>query len=173
MDAIADCGFGNWTAIGCRVNRKPNDCKFHYESCFIRNPIYNGLPDLPLRNTPCQRKPVPLKSSEYPPRPFPNSHHSLSLAGYWPARGEFAVEWDDSASCESDMLAKLSFDHDDDKLMRELKFQAIDVYRRLLQERKFKTCIIRDYGLLVPWKHTGIVYTCVFYPVCYFCSSRR
>ena len=27
-------------------------------------------------------------------------------------------EWDDSALCESDMLAKLSFDHDDDKLMR-------------------------------------------------------
>ena len=27
-------------------------------------------------------------------------------------------EWDDSASCESDTLAKLSFDHDDDKLMR-------------------------------------------------------
>ena len=24
LDAIADCGFGNWTAIGCRVNRKPN-----------------------------------------------------------------------------------------------------------------------------------------------------
>ena len=68
------------------------------------------LSDLPLRNAPCQRKPVPLKcnvyhdtcdtsglfvfnltASEQPPRPSPNSHYSLSLAGYWPARGEFAV----------------------------------------------------------------------------------
>ena len=53
------------------------------------------------------------------------------------------------------MLAKLNFDHDDDdKLTRgqrtsccylfklfcstELKFQAVDVYRRLLQERRIK-----------------------------------
>ena len=55
------------TAIGCRVNRKPNgkkfkvaalqyftpsrlDCKFHYESCFIRNPIYDGLPGMTAFN---------------------------------------------------------------------------------------------------------------------------
>ncbi|XP_065919308.1 transcriptional adapter 2-alpha-like isoform X2 [Dysidea avara] len=157
LDAISDCGYGNWTAISCRVNKRPNACKHHYESCFIRNPIYEGLPVLPLRSTPYHRSPVTLKSSDNPPRPTPNSHHALSLASYWPARGEFSVEWDDTAVCESDFLAKLSFDaDDDDQLMRALKFQVVDVYRRLLLERKFKRRIIRDYGLLSPRKQTGV-----------------
>ena len=36
----------------------------------------------------------------------------------WLFKHLFCQEWDDSALCESDVLAKLNFDHDDDKLMR-------------------------------------------------------
>ena len=54
---------------------------------------------------------VLFAASEYPPRPPPNSHYSLSLAGYWPARGEFAVVRRYVLTCSASLYFLISTHH--------------------------------------------------------------
>ena len=150
LDSLLDVGFGNWTEISKQLQTKSSsECKKHYIECYIEKPIADvnhPLTDFSFithRNKYYQE--MPFKASDDPPRPAPMSEMASEMAGYMPCRGDFDIEFDNFAET---LIKDIEFCDDDDDLLKELKFMAIDIFLSRMKERDFRKKIVRKYGLL-------------------------
>ncbi|XP_070573130.1 transcriptional adapter 2-alpha-like [Ptychodera flava] len=149
LDAIGDCGLGNWGDVANQVQTKTKEeCGQHYLNCFIKNPK-PPLPALPDYTRAKPIKPILCKLSEDPPRPAKDSQKANEMAGYIAARGDFNEEYDNYAEWD---IKDLYFADDDDRLLAALKLGAVQIFYARLRERHRRKRILKDYGLLNLWK---------------------
>lgn len=145
LEAIADCGVGNWEAVANQIQTKTKQqCYKHYRKFYIDSP----KPPLPLlreQNITIHPSPVTFKLCEDPPRPAEGSTLQLEMAGYMAGRGDFMVEHDNYAETD---LNELCIQSDEDALDREIKLAALEAYRDVLKERQRRKRILRNYGLI-------------------------
>ena len=151
LDAIAECGIGNWEAVAnLMMTKTKQQCHRHYRRYYIDSPK-PPLPTMKASEVTFQPNPLVFKLCEDPPRPGDGSTLQLEMAGYMAGRSDFMVEHDNYAETD---LNELSINDDDDHLERELKLAVLDVYRDILAERQRRKKIIRDYGLINIRKHS-------------------
>eukprot|EP00118_Oscarella_pearsei_P016895 m.164777 g.164777 ORF g.164777 m.164777 type:complete len:443 (+) comp38886_c2_seq24:120-1448(+) len=156
LSAIEGCGLGNWVDIARRVKTKSaEDCSQHYYGIYMKNPLL-PLPKIPSNELSADfladgrhYQFAAKKVSHDPPRPAMGTPQSAEMAGYMPWRGDFQIEYRDSAE---QVLRDLSFSDDDCDLTREIKLSLVDRYELTLDERLFRKSIIRDFGL-ISWKN--------------------
>ncbi|XP_038059629.1 transcriptional adapter 2-alpha-like [Patiria miniata] len=145
LDAIGDCGIGNWQDIANQVpGRSRHECEQHYTKIFVES-SKPPFPEFPEEMKPSQSKAIPCRWSEDPVRPIRDSQKAIDMAGYHPARGDFNTEYDNYAECD---LRDIYFHNEDDKLLTELKFAAVDIHQSRKKERQRRKKIIRDFGLI-------------------------
>ncbi|XP_033118827.1 transcriptional adapter 2-alpha-like [Anneissia japonica] len=143
LDAIGDCGLGNWQDVAVQVQTKTKlECERHYNRVFINNSrgLFPSLPQLTL----VRRDPIICRMSEDPPRPSKETQRA-DMAGYTPARGDFNAEFDNYA--EHDVL-DIYFQGEEEPLLEQLKVAAVDIYSERLQERQRRKRMVRNYGLI-------------------------
>ncbi|KAG8186592.1 hypothetical protein JTE90_019914 [Oedothorax gibbosus] len=159
LNAIVDRGLGNWSEISRDVGTKTKvECEEHYFKHYIYQPTLL-LPEIvspQMEDEICQPTPVNCTTlSQDPPRPVVGSILYQDMAGYMPARGDFAYEYDDFAEMD---IKDLAFEDDDDPLWNELQMGVLDIYQSRLKERARRKLLIKEYGLLnnegnvVDWK---------------------
>lgn len=151
LEAIDDCGLGNWLDISKHMRKPMNECEAHYWHYYVERPRACLLQDLcqhhmrPSRtNNDCD-VPIPYRVSEDPPRPVFDSMKHAEMAGYSAARGDFMTEYDNFAEMN---LRDLEFNEDDTEMERNLKFAEIDIYINQMKERARRKKIIRNYGII-------------------------
>ncbi|KAG8178015.1 hypothetical protein JTE90_011647 [Oedothorax gibbosus] len=148
LNAIADRGMGNWSEISKDVGTKNKvECEEHYFKYYINQPT-PPLPEIEsqeMEDEICQPTPVNCTTfSQDPPRPVVGSILYQDMAGYMPARGDFAYEHDDFAEMD---IKDLAFE-EDDPLWNELQMGVLDIYQSRLKERARRKLLIKNYGLL-------------------------
>uniref|UniRef100_A0A224ZAB9 Transcriptional adapter n=1 Tax=Rhipicephalus zambeziensis TaxID=60191 RepID=A0A224ZAB9_9ACAR len=132
LDALLECGIGNWGDIAKHVaSKSAKECESHYLQHYIYAP--QGL----------------LKVSGDPPRPLLCSQQQADMAGYMAARGDFGHEFDNFAEMD---VADLDFRHSEDTLDRELQLAMVSIYRDRLRERARRKWLVRKHGLVHPHK---------------------
>ncbi|XP_020706684.1 transcriptional adapter 2-alpha-like isoform X1 [Athalia rosae] len=166
LDALQECGFGNWVDISRRLqNKTPEECKKHYLEHYIDNQSLPGLPK--IKETTASlfcHEVVPylykLQDLEEPPRFATNTINSKFLAGYNAARSDFEINFDDHAES---LISDLKYDEfcsteKDYELGRELQIAIVKAYNHRLEERRRRRRIMRDHGLIsfrrtMTWLH--------------------
>lgn len=147
LEAIGECGLGNWGDISCQVQTKSaEECEMHYLDNYI------NYPQQPLQRVIQHRMTnidnhyhmIPYEPADDPPRPKDEPGQAMDMAQYMPCRGEFNIEYDNFAECD---IKDIEFDSDDtdDNL---LKIAAVEIYLSRVKERCFRKRIIKDYGLI-------------------------
>ncbi|CAK8680397.1 transcriptional adapter 2-alpha-like [Clavelina lepadiformis] len=145
LDALADCGSGNWGAIASQVKTKSKlECELHYMKCYVANAKY-PLPDMPNPQVRPPSIPIPFKACEDPCRPLPDSHRAQHMAGYLAARGDFIEEYDNYAEWD---VQDVYFSPDDRPILKSLKMAVVKIYQSRLNERARRKHIIRKFGLI-------------------------
>lgn len=145
LEALSDCGVGNWNAIAKQVRTKsPHHCRTHYMNCYIINARY-PLPELPKRYIAPSHPPVPFKACEDPCRPLPESHRAQNLSGYLAARGDFGEEFMNSAECA---IKDVQFCPGEWPTLKALKVGLVQIYQSRLAERRRRKQIISMHGLM-------------------------
>ncbi|XP_071790796.1 transcriptional adapter 2-alpha-like isoform X1 [Asterias amurensis] len=151
LEAIADCGIGNWQDVANQVTgRSKQECEQHYTKMFIEK-TNTLFPDFPEELKPGPSKAIPCRLSEDPIRPIRDSQRMLDMAGYQPARGDFNTEYDNYAEWD---LRDIYFHNEEDELLTELKFAAVDIHQSRKKGRQRRKKIIRDFGLVNLAKQT-------------------
>nr|CAB3266784.1 transcriptional adapter 2-alpha [Phallusia mammillata] len=151
LDALSDCGPGNWNAIASQVATKTKEeCEAHYMKCYVINAKYPfpEMPNPPAR-PPCM--PIPFKACEDPCRPLPDSHRAQHMAGYLAARGDFIEEYDNYAEWD---VRDVYFSPDDKPIIKALKLAVVRIYQSRLNERARRKQIIRKFGLINMSNHS-------------------
>ncbi|XP_013387803.1 transcriptional adapter 2-alpha [Lingula anatina] len=145
LEAVADCGVGNWTDISHQMQTKSKqDCEHHYYRYYISDAKY-PLPELEDPMISMHPAPVTYKMCEDPPRPAVASLSYTEMAGYLAARGDFTTEYNNYAETD---LRELEFTETDGELDKELKISVLDIYWHCLKERQRRKRIVRNYGLI-------------------------
>ncbi|XP_015917065.2 transcriptional adapter 2-alpha isoform X2 [Parasteatoda tepidariorum] len=148
LNAISDRGFGNWSEIAKDVGTKTKqECEEHYLRYYVYNPI-SPLPKIPTPETVTDHFPAPISCTTFsqdPPRPIVASVLYQEMAGYMPARGDFAYEYDDYAELD---IKDLKIENDGDPLWNELQLNILNIYNSRLKERARRKWIIKTYGLI-------------------------
>ncbi|XP_072024859.1 transcriptional adapter 2-alpha-like [Amphiura filiformis] len=145
MEAVGDCGFGNWHDI---ANQIPGKTKQECEQHYIRIFVENAKPPFPVFGIESKSDKADVmicRLSDDPPRPIRDTQKAGEMAGYMPARGDFVMEHDNYAEWD---LKDIYFHTQDDKLLNELKYAAVDIYQSRLKERLRRKKIIRNLGLI-------------------------
>lgn len=148
LDALLECGIGNWTDIAKHVGTQTaKECESHYLQHYIYAPTseLKGIAPEPSFEGYCQLAPVPYRVSEDPPRPVLCSQQQSEMAGYMAARGDFSHEFDNYAEMD---IAELDFDQCEDDLDRELQLALVSIYRSRLRERARRKWLVRKHGLV-------------------------
>lgn len=156
LDVVQQCGFGNWTDAGRRVQGKSaEDCKAHYLQNYVDGQMLPGLPKIKETSASlfgCD--PIPyvykLQDVEDPPRFSTNTINGKLLAGYNAARSDFDVNFDNHAELLVSELEFDKFQEDDDEyeLGRALQVALVEAYNNRLRERARRQRIIREHGLI-------------------------
>jgi len=158
LDIVQECGFGNWTDVGRRVQGKSTEeCKMHYLQNYIDNQTLPGLPVIQENKVSLfGPEPVPyiykLQEIEEPPRFDTNTINGKLLAGYNAARSDFKVNFDNHAES---LISNLEFDdfHNEShnnmcRLGKALQVALVQAYNNRLMERARRHRIIRRHGLI-------------------------
>ncbi|PIK52585.1 putative transcriptional adapter 2-alpha isoform X2 [Apostichopus japonicus] len=149
LEALSDHGYGNWHDVSNHLpNRTKQECEAHYSKVYLNNtrtvlPTFTSAPVKKL-------KPIPCRACEDPPRPIGDSQRSADMAGYMPARSDYTKEYDNGAEWD---IKDIYFQGEEEQLLTELKYAAVDIYYNRLRERHNRKRTIRDYGLLSIHKH--------------------
>ena len=150
LDALADCGPGNWQAIASRLPGKTKmECYEHYMRCYVNDPKY-PLPQFPNPPVPTTLHPIVFKASEDPCRPLPDSYRAHHMSGYLAARGDFIEEYD---NCAEWIVKDIFSENEDSPILKALKLAIIKIYLSRLNERARRKKIIRMYGLINSSNH--------------------
>lgn len=152
LDALLECGVGNWSDIANHVGSKSaKECKSHYLQYYIYAPqdLLKGIAPEPSYVGSCQLAPVPYRVSGDPPRPVLCSQQHVDMAGYMAARGDFACEFDNFAEMD---VADLDFSQCEDNLDKELQLAMVSIYQDRLRERARRKWLVRKHGLVHPQK---------------------
>ncbi|XP_050025379.1 transcriptional adapter 2-alpha isoform X1 [Dermacentor andersoni] len=152
LDALLECGVGNWTDIAKHVcSKTAKECKSHYLQYYIYAPqdLLKGIAPEPSYVDSCQLAPVPYRVSGDPPRPVLSSQQHVDMAGYMAARGDFVHEFDNFAEMD---VAELDFSQCEDDLDKELQLAMVSIYQDRLRERARRKWLVRKHGLVHPQK---------------------
>ncbi|XP_076055701.1 transcriptional adapter 2-alpha-like isoform X1 [Oratosquilla oratoria] len=152
LDAILQCGFGNWQDVSYRVEGKTEEeCRNHYIKYYVEKPLDNTVcfRDRDASNI-VHPQPITFVSGlDDPSRPTPRTNTSRDMAGYNAARGDFDVEYCQDAEQDiKDLDLKLFEDDGDISLGKQLQLAMIDIYRRKLGERFMRKRLVREHGLV-------------------------
>ncbi|KAG7172765.1 transcriptional adapter 2-alpha-like isoform X2 [Homarus americanus] len=156
INAINDCGIGNWQEVSYHVpDKSAEQCKSHYIKYYIEN-AHPELPQLQERQSIDIVHPQPVVYTggiDDPPRPLPGTAGSRDMAGYNAARGDFDTEYDNNAEVDIQDLDFMLFEEDEKpSLGTELQVALLDMYRRRLGERYRRKRLIRNHGLIAASK---------------------
>ncbi|KAJ8043383.1 Transcriptional adapter 2-alpha [Holothuria leucospilota] len=149
LEALSDHGYGNWHDVSNHLQgRSKQECESHYNRVYLNN----TKPMLPVFTSATikKQKAIPCKACDDPPRPIGDSQRSADMAGYMPARSDYAKEYDNGAEWD---VKDIYFQGEEDSLLTDLKYAAVDIYYNRLKERHARKKIIRDFGLLSIHKH--------------------
>ncbi|XP_075540194.1 transcriptional adapter 2A isoform X4 [Dermacentor variabilis] len=152
LDALLECGVGNWSDIAKHVcSKTAKECKSHYLQYYIYAPqdLLKGIAPEPSYVDSCQLAPVPYRVSGDPPRPVLSSQQHVDMAGYMAARGDFVHEFDNFAEMD---VAELDFSQCEDDLDKELQLAMVSIYQERLRERARRKWLVRKHGLVHPQK---------------------
>jgi len=158
LDAVQDCGLGNWQAISKRIKTKSEaECQRHYLQCYVNVP-QAPLPAFPDKSGHDNGAPVVFKLSDNPPRPMEGSSLWTDMGGYSAARCDFNTEHNNFVEMD---VCSMTFGNDnqvwkeedevpisDRQLYTDINLAVLDVYRNCLLERQRRKKLIRDYGLV-------------------------
>ena len=145
LDALADCGPGNWDSIAFQVKTKTKQqCESHYMKFYVINRKY-PLPDMPNPPIRPHSAAIPFKACEDPCRPLPDSHRAQHMAGYLAARGDFVEEYDNYAEYD---VSRIYFSPNDWPILKSLKLTVVKIYQSRLKERARRKQIIKKFGLI-------------------------
>ncbi|XP_050409918.1 transcriptional adapter 2-alpha [Patella vulgata] len=159
LKAIEEYGYGNWKEIADQVKSKSgSECERHYNKHYIDNPT-QSLPEFTEPEISFHPAPIVFKLCDDPPRPSEGSTIINDMGGYFAARGDFTIEYDNYCELDISQIDDVDDNDDDDddedslweedkKLMSDLKFAAVQIYHTCLKERDRRKKIIRDYGLI-------------------------
>lgn len=162
LNAVIEFGYGNWSDISKRIISKTrSEIEKHFNNLYIDNK--SNVSDIPTigcnlitsyRANPSYKYSASVNSEE-PPR-FPvGSQQYRYFAGYNAPRGDFEIEYDNTAESVISNLdfEELNDDDDDDEdsydLTRELYFIMIQHYNERVKERFRRKRIIKNHGLLL------------------------
>lgn len=158
LNAVLEFGYGNWSDISKRILSKTRcEIEKHFNEVYLENK--DKVADIPAYGcnliTSYQSNPSykynPSAISEEPPR-FPvGSQQYRYFAGYNAPRGDFEIEYDNSAET---ILSNINFenieeDDPDSDLIKELQFVMIQQYNERLKERFRRKRIIKNHGLFL------------------------
>ncbi|XP_065830741.1 transcriptional adapter 2-alpha-like isoform X2 [Oscarella lobularis] len=147
LAAIEENGLGNWIEASQRVKTKSSEeCRRHYYAAhFVESVAENSQASFREERHQFAVKRV----SQDPPRPAFGTPQSIEMAGYMPWRGDFQIEYKDSAE---QLLNEMKFTDEDTPLEIDVKLAIVDMYERILDERSVRKRIVRDHGL-ISWKN--------------------
>ena len=159
LEAISECGLGNWADISERVGSKtPEECKQHYFYSYITNPV-EELDLIPDSQTFYSSENFPascLLGSENPARPVPGSSLYREMSGYNAARGDFIIEHlNEAEKILSDMNLLDQQSSDDDDVIEHLRIAILEIYLSSVKERGIRKDLIREHGLINATKATS------------------
>ncbi|GLH05805.1 DNA-directed RNA polymerase II subunit Rpb4 [Gryllus bimaculatus] len=163
LNAIEECGFGNWPDVARRVRtRSSDDCERHYMQYYVDNQLIPELPVFRKMPTIEQKPPIPYFGSngneiDEPPRYEVDSPRYKSLAGYNAGRSEFETEYDQYAEDDICELELDTFREADDyqELGQALQVAVLSRYNERLKERARRKKVIRNHGLIMMRKTTA------------------
>ncbi|XP_071522128.1 transcriptional adapter 2-alpha isoform X2 [Panulirus ornatus] len=152
INAINDCGVGNWQDVSYRMQGKSaEECKAHYMKYYIDSD-HPELSKILRRDLGHTVHPQPVSyvgGTDDPPRPLPGTSSYRDMAGYNAARGDFDVEHDNTAEVDiQDLDLKLFEEDEKPSLGFELQVALLDIYRRRLGERHRRKKLIKNHGLI-------------------------
>ncbi|XP_005100460.1 transcriptional adapter 2-alpha [Aplysia californica] len=159
LDAIQDCGIGNWQAISGKLRTKTEaECERHYLCCYVEKP-QAPLPEFTDQHNYDRGAPVIFKLSDNPPRPAEGSNLWNEMGGYSAARCDFNTEHDNFLELDICHLTSSDMDspriesteemtEEDQRLYKDLSITVLEVYRNCLLERQRRKKLIREYGLI-------------------------
>lgn len=161
INAINDCGVGNWQDVSYRMQGKSADqCKAHYMKYYISSdqPELSKILRRELDHIVHPQPVVYVGGTDDPPRPLPGTSASRDMAGYNAARGDFDVEYDNAAEMDiQDLDLKLFEEDEKPSLGTELQVSLLDIYRRRLGERHRRKKLIKIHGLIAMSKSIMIL----------------
>lgn len=153
LDAILDCGIGNWGDVAKQVSSKSaKECESHYLHHYIYG-SHHQLGDVmpvPCYSSECYAAPYAYEVSGDPPRPALCSQQQIDMAGYMAPRGDFSYEYDNYAELD---VAELDLTKCIDQLEKDLQLEVVHIYRSRLEERARRKWIIRNHGLISTQKN--------------------
>ncbi|GAB5356804.1 hypothetical protein AAMO2058_000320300 [Amorphochlora amoebiformis] len=159
LEAIEQCGFGNWVDIADHIGTKTKEeCERHYEDIYLSN--QSSDPPVPSLTRPLVPKaakpPDPVVGAQENYTGSKANHRPGSckgLLGYLPKRGDFDQEWENDS--EKKWLHELVFKPDDSNTERDLKLQIIRAYNLTLDGRAERKQMIFDRQFLTRERKRG------------------
>ncbi|KAG1650390.1 Transcriptional adapter 2-beta [Nymphon striatum] len=150
LDAVEHFGYGNWEDP-CKAldNSKATDVKQHFEDYFIqgnigkatwnKEPLYTAKDHTTVKKAGPLLPGIPGKSSET------DTNFEKTDLGYMPRRDDFEWEYENGAE---NLISTLTLSNDDEDVDTELKMVQIDMYHRVLKERKQRKQVVVDHNLV-------------------------
>ena len=152
LEGLTLYGFGNWPDISEHVGTKSEDeCFDHYSKLYagpsLPRPLNQEvqLPPMPLRKIEVQEYCKHRKSNK---KTQTSNPIKAELGGYMPMRHEFEFPYNDQAEVP---VATVKFSDNDTPEERKIKMDMLDVYHKMLEERRKRSDFVVDNNLL-KWK---------------------
>mmetsp|Transcript_11842 Transcript_11842/g.23315 ORF Transcript_11842/g.23315 Transcript_11842/m.23315 type:complete len:429 (-) Transcript_11842:213-1499(-) len=156
LEAIEQCGFGNWGDIADHIGTKSKEeCERHYEDIYLSSGANPPVPDLerPLRPKAPLAEPIAGTQENYKSGKTEWRTGSASaLLNYFPKRRDFDHEWENDAETR---IADMEFSPKDTPTERTLKLQMIRWYNTILDGRLERKQFIFERSLLTREKKRG------------------
>ena len=156
LHAISLCGVGNWSEIARQMKTKnEEECQIHYFGVYI-DTINAPFPEIKMHEPFAPLPKLPFNTN--PQESNPSDGHEKNLAlqgkkekttpgeycGYMPKRHEFEDEYLDDAE---HIIDGIVFDENETFQSLEQKLQYLEGYNSAIQERKFRTKLVEDWGI--------------------------
>uniref|UniRef100_A0A914WI59 Transcriptional adapter n=1 Tax=Plectus sambesii TaxID=2011161 RepID=A0A914WI59_9BILA len=155
IEAAEKYNLGNWEDVASIVNpkRMVSEVKEHYDRFYLRGRIgqmANRGFVRPMATDHSKEHQEAAAANPLISPPIRNTVHKISyddlrLLAYMPHRDDFEKDWNNEAE---ELVSKLLPAPDDDSLDKAVKLAHVDMYVRIVAERRKRKAMARDYDLV-------------------------
>eukprot|EP00471_Norrisiella_sphaerica_P007340 CAMPEP_0184482248 /NCGR_PEP_ID=MMETSP0113_2-20130426/3814_1 /TAXON_ID=91329 /ORGANISM="Norrisiella sphaerica, Strain BC52" /LENGTH=455 /DNA_ID=CAMNT_0026861865 /DNA_START=166 /DNA_END=1533 /DNA_ORIENTATION=+ len=155
LEAIEQCGFGNWCDIAEHLGSKSTEaCEIHYNEVYLST---DSDPPLPAMDRPLIPKKEKIPAAVGTQENYTGSKSAFkqgpsALLGYLPKRKDFDTEWENDAE---KAIADMEFKPTDTPKEQELKLEMIRWYNTILDGRAERKEFLFSRNILTREKRRG------------------